>query len=291
LDNSAVNRNKRNKQNAYGNHALLALQMVEVDEPGKAVLESLEVEFPTLIFTYENSAVCVRICGRWCRLVSKECGAWVEDDYIRAILRNYVIFREIEASLLENSLNRGAYVLVNDLGSRYLHETHDSAWRARTNEHAFVGRVGDDELYDKHEQTEKVQAPLATKTAELDDQAKELLESLRNEFPILIIAYQDGAICVRVYGKWSRVVSKECGVWVEDEYIRAILPNYVVFKEVEASLLADAANRGAYVLVNDPESRFLHETFDSASRAQTNEYAFIGEVGADETTEERLPFY
>jgi hydrogenase maturation factor len=265
--------------------------MVELDEPGKAVLESLEVEFPTLSFTYENSAVCVRICGRWCGLVSNVCGAWVEDDYFRAILRNYVIFREIEASLLENSSNRGAYVLVNDVGSRYLHETHDSAWRARTNEHAFVGRVGDDDVYDKHEQTKKVQAPLATKTAELDDQAKELLESLRDEFPTQILAYQGSAICVRVCGRWSRVVSKESGVWVEDEYIRAILPNYVIFKEVEASLLTDAANRGAYVLVNDPESRFLHETFDSASRAQTNEYAFIGKVGADETTEEGLPFY
>jgi hydrogenase maturation factor len=271
--------------------ALLALQMVEVDEPGKAVLESFEVEFPTLSFTYENSAVRVRICGRWCRLVLKECGAWVEDESIRAILRNYVIFREIEASLLENSSNRGAYVLLNDVGSRYLHETHDSAWRARTNEHSFVGRVRDDDLYDKHEQTEKVKPPLATKTAELDDQANELLESLWNEFPTLILAYQDSAISVRVCDKWSRLVSKESGVWVEDEYIRAILPNYVVFKEVEAFLLADAANRGAYVLVNDPESRFLHETFDSASRAQTNEYAFIGEVGADGTTEEGLPFY
>jgi len=122
----------------------------------------------------------------------------------------------------------------------------------------------------------------------LDDQGDKILRSLKEKYPSLTIAFVNSAISVRLPGFWTAVAYKENGAWVINDHSNKMLPNYVIFKELEASLLADASNRGAYILVNDETSRFLHETHDSAWRGRTNDYAFIGRIGMDDSSGEIL---
>jgi hypothetical protein len=124
--------------------------------------------------------------------------------------------------------------------------------------------------------------------AELDKQGETILRSLKEQYPSLTIAFTNGAICVWMPGVWTAVAYKENGAWVINDHVRKNLPNYVIFKELEASLLADASNRGAYILVNDETSKFLHETHDSAWHGRTNEHAFIGRIGTDDSSGEIL---
>ena len=122
----------------------------------------------------------------------------------------------------------------------------------------------------------------------LDEQGDKILRSLKEQYPSLTIAFDNNAICVRLPGFWTAVAYMENGTWVINDHTNKILPNYVIFKELEASLLADASNRGAYILVNDETSMSLHETHDSAWRGRTNDYAFIGRIGTDDSIGEIL---
>ena len=122
----------------------------------------------------------------------------------------------------------------------------------------------------------------------LDEQGDKILRSLKEQYPSLTIAFDNNAICVRLPGFWTAVAYKENGTWVINDHTNKSLPNYVIFKELEASLLADASNRGAYILVNDETSMSLHETHDSAWRGRTNDYAFIGRIGTDDSSGEIL---
>lgn len=80
----------------------------------------------------------------------------------------------------------------------------------------------------------------------------------------MTIEFTNNAICVRMPGFWAGIASKSDG-WTVNEKIKSILPNYVIFKAVESELLArDPSTRGAYLLINGPHSRYLHETHDSA---------------------------
>jgi hypothetical protein len=117
--------------------------------------------------------------------------------------------------------------------------------------------------------------------AQLDSRGDEILQSLKDQFPTLSIACINGAVCVRMDGVWGIVANQENGTWVTNDRTLKVLPNYVIYKELEASLLADPANSGAYILVNDADSRFLHETHDSAWRGRMNEHAYVGRIGID----------
>ena len=116
--------------------------MAVFDQREDVILKNLKEQFPTLTIALVNDAICVRISGVWKAVAFKENGVWVIDDHTYNILPNFVIFKELEASLLADASNGGAYILVNDETSRFLHETHDSAWRGRANDHAFIGRIG-----------------------------------------------------------------------------------------------------------------------------------------------------
>jgi hypothetical protein len=113
-----------------------------MDTEGQQVLATLKGEFPTLRIEYANNSIRVRIPGSWAGIASKSDG-WQVNERIKPILPNYVIFKALENDLLERDPStRGAYLLVDGPTSRSLHGTHDSAWRARRDDHSFVGRIG-----------------------------------------------------------------------------------------------------------------------------------------------------
>lgn len=123
---------------------------------------------------------------------------------------------------------------------------------------------------------------------ENDMQGKELLQSLMNDFPTLTIEYKNGTICVRMLGFWSGIASKSTGEWVVNEEVKAILPNFSLFKKLEPELIAKKPSyRGAYLLVNSPTERFVYETFDSAHRDK-NPQGFLGQIGFDDLNREIL---
>jgi hypothetical protein len=124
----------------------------------------------------------------------------------------------------------------------------------------------------------------------MDDQGKQVLATLKSSFPDLHIKFTNDAICVRMPGFWAGIASKsESDGWTVNEQIKSILPNYVIFKEVEKSLLAqDPGTRGAYLLIDNSESRFLHETHDSAWRARESDFSFVGRIGMEDSSEEIL---
>ena len=72
---------------------------------------------------------------------------------------------------------------------------------------------------------------------ETDKQGKELLQSLTNDFSTLTIEYKYGTICVRMLGFWSDIASKSTGEWVVNEEVKAILPNFSLFKKLESELI------------------------------------------------------
>eukprot|EP01036_Dinobryon_divergens_P023608 gene23609-31973_t len=85
------------------------------------------------------------------------------------------------------------------------------------------------------------------------------------------------------------VVSKENENWVVNPDAKAVVSNYVIFKEREASLIRkDPSCRGKYLVVNGKDSIFLHETEDSAFRGTESPYSFVARIGAGEFKEEVL---
>jgi hypothetical protein len=62
-----------------------------------------------------------------------------------------------------------------------------------------------------------------------------------------------------------------------------------MFKSLKASLLEkDPSNSGAYLLINDKNSRSLHETHDSAWRGRQNGYTFVGRIEMDNSSQDIL---
>jgi len=122
----------------------------------------------------------------------------------------------------------------------------------------------------------------------MDAKGKEVLDKLRNEFPTLTIEYKSSAISVYLLGYWTGIASQnDSGDWVINEDVRSILPNYVLFKSLESELKKDPSRRGAYLLVNSPNERFVYETFDPASRDKAN-HGFLGRIGQEESSDEVL---
>lgn len=64
-----------------------------------------------------------------------------------------------------------------------------------------------------------------------------MLRNLKEQYPSLTFAFVNDAICVRMSRFWTTVASKENGAWVNKDHTSKVLPNYVIFKELEASLL------------------------------------------------------
>jgi hypothetical protein len=121
----------------------------------------------------------------------------------------------------------------------------------------------------------------------LDDQGKELLKSLRREFPSLKVDFVNDAICVYVSHFWSSIASRDLnGEWKINENVKSTINNYVIFRKLEIVLLdRDPSYRGAYLVVNDGDSKSVHETYDSACRAISSDHAFIGRIGRDASSE------
>lgn len=107
------------------------------------VVQSLRDEFPTVTINFINEAICVRMLGFWAAIARKMSGEWEVNEDVRALVRNYVIFKKSEEELLRRDpLSRGAYLLINDSDSKFFCETQDSAIRNRKSKHSFVGRIG-----------------------------------------------------------------------------------------------------------------------------------------------------
>ncbi len=124
--------------------------------------------------------------------------------------------------------------------------------------------------------------------SKMDEQGEQVLATLREEFPTLTIEFTNNAICVRMPGFWAGIASKSEG-WKVNERVKSILPNYVIFKALEHDLLVrDPSTRGAYLLINGPCSRFLHETHDSAWRGRDTELSFVGRIGIEDSSNEVL---
>jgi hypothetical protein len=61
-----------------------------------------------------------------------------------------------------------------------------------------------------------------------------------------------------------------------------------VFKQLGSQLIAENPScRGAYLLVNNPNERFVYETHDSAWRDK-DPHGFIGRIGIEDSSEEVL---
>jgi hypothetical protein len=127
-----------------------------------------------------------------------------------------------------------------------------------------------------------------SQVCKIDEQGKELLLSLKDEFPSLTIEYKNDAICVRMLGFWSGIASKSTGDWVVNEEVKSILPKFVVFKELESRLISENPScRGAYLLINSPSERFVYETHDAAWRDK-DPHGFMGRIGIEDSSEEVL---
>lgn len=104
----------------------------------------------------------------------------------------------------------------------------------------------------------------------------------------LTIEYKNGAICVRMLRFWSGIASKSTGDWVVNEKVKSILPNFVVFKQLESRLISENPScLGAYLLVNNPSERFMFETYDAAWRHKNHD-GFMGKIGIEDSSEEVL---
>ena len=67
---------------------------------------------------------------------------WVINEDAYATLRNYEIFKKIEAVLMKQHPSYlGAYLLVNSVYSKYIYETFDGASRDHQ-KYGFIGRMG-----------------------------------------------------------------------------------------------------------------------------------------------------
>lgn len=118
------------------------------------------------------------------------------------------------------------------------------------------------------------------------EDAQELLQSLREEFPSLTIDCKEEAIGVQMLRNWIKIATKTSEGWVVNEEIKSTLPNYVLFKQLEAKLIAeDPSWYGAYLLVNNQDARFVYETFDSAWRSK-DPSGFLGRIGIEYSSED-----
>ena len=73
------------------------------------------------------------------------------------------------------------------------------------------------------------------------------------------------------------------------DVVNGAIHNYVTFKRCEQDILIkDASYRGAYLLVNGPESIYICETQDSAFQSRENIHAFIGCIGIEDSSQEIL---
>lgn len=134
--------------------------MTEIDEAGAVILRNWSEKYPSLTFSFVNNAICVRMRGFWAGVSCKVHNDWVDNAHVVNVLPNYAIYKSLEASLLGDASNRGAYILVNDSSSKSLHETHDSAWRHRTNDYAFIGRIGMDDTSGAVLALDKIEKPI-----------------------------------------------------------------------------------------------------------------------------------
>jgi hypothetical protein len=124
---------------------------------------------------------------------------------------------------------------------------------------------------------------------ELDAQGTVLLQSLKDEFPSLPFDYKNGAIRVCVIRSWCAIADKSSGDWVVDEDIKPDLHNFVLFKQLEAKLLAEDRLKysGAYLLVNSPTCRIVYELFDPAFRNKAP-HGYLDRLGREDCSDDVL---
>ena len=81
--------------------------------------------------------------GFWSGIADKRSGDWVVNEELKSVVRNYVVFKQLESQLIERDpfKYRGAYLLVNSPTTRLVYETFDPAWRNKS-PHGFLGRIG-----------------------------------------------------------------------------------------------------------------------------------------------------
>ena len=116
-----------------------------------------------------------------------------------------------------------------------------------------------------------------------------LLQELKNEFPNVDIQFVNETICANLEGFWYGIVSKGDGDWKVNEDAKAIVANYSLFKETEASLIErNPSCLGEYLVINGPDSKFWAKTEDSALRSKEGPHSFVGRIGAGEFKEEIL---
>lgn len=118
-----------------------------------------------------------------------------------------------------------------------------------------------------------------------------LLQQLRDEFPTLEIEFKDDSISVNMQGFWFSLTKKGSENKLKvDEDAKKHAKNFAIFKEVEASLIEKDPDfyRGAYLVVDDDKSRFVHFTEDSAFKGRNDPQSYVGKIGCGEFKEEIL---
>ena len=130
------------------------------------------------------------------------------------------------------------------------------------------------------------------------------LRELKSTYPTLLFqVINDNTISINVQGRWFNILVKDNREddqpdkyndnyhgqhhdIHQDRVIRVdcnamkFVDNYVIFKETEASLLEKGETwRGAYLVVNNADDKYLHETEDSALRGKEGKYSFVGRIG------------
>ena len=118
-----------------------------------------------------------------------------------------------------------------------------------------------------------------------------LLGQLKNQFPTLQIKYVNDCICVKMQqGYWHNLTTNDSSnkLVINEEAVKRT-ENYVIFKQIESNLIEKDPTfyRGAYLVIDNEESRFVHFTKDSAfkSRKHINSY---GKIGLGDCKEEIL---
>ena len=85
-----------------------------------------------------------------------------------------------------------------------------------------------------------------------------------------------------LFGNWLVIAARnDDNEWVINEDVYETVRNYDIFKKVEAELMKKHPSyRGAYLLVNSGNSKYIYETFDGASRDHQKN-GFIGRIGME----------
>jgi hypothetical protein len=152
---------------------------------------------------------------------------------------------------------------------------------AATSSNAFSSPTGSDRSTDSE--------------AELSEEDKavvdELISSFKQEFPKLEFDFNNGAIRVNFQGFWNAIAYKEDEKWIVSDHAKKVMENYLIFKELEAKLLAEEGGRekrGMYILVNSPIDRSLHHVESTAARRMTGLESYLGRVGFDWRTDSQI---